>query len=1231
MNKPKHISARLTWHANGWDGTICKDPEANTYCTGQFSYPGEMYEKKPMQKIEAEKYAGRACSKIIGDYIPPCCFSNNAFGKETTVAQVNSPSWYQNQEVRKWDMPPNTISLWPYEEMYFEDDKNEDGTYNYDNRISNVKTFMNEVKENTSLIFYYSNYSNPLSTEDDKKYIIVGFGRVKQIHEYMEYEHATPEERKRYAGAFVWQIPITSNYPEEGFRIPYHKYKDQPEILEKIAFYPENARNFKYAMRHISDDDALEIVERALEIMDVLEFELNDTTEDWDSRRKWLHQLVSELWKNRGKYPGLPQVMNYLDLPELTDYFKSETNKGREEEAYSEINAFLTENTEINGIKIDPIRLGNVRDEFASKDDEEIKFLLEVLPRFEIEESNRLKQISQIITEDRQQNGLNVTINELCENPYLLCEKYVGNGPDDQITFSKIDHGMLPAPDLGLAALTTKGSAIRFRALCLNKLKTIAPHTFSAAEIILNGVNKYISYLSDWRQFEFKMKNFDSYATTLKEALVLREDKDSNLYLYLREIFDDERLIEDKVRQLANRQITNFKSPVTQKNWENFLYDGTSKIAELNPTEYNTAVEAQASVCASIFDKGLSVISGGAGTGKTTVVKSLISGIEKAHGVGTSFLLLAPTGKAADRLRERSGKEAKTIHSFLAERGWMNDNFTYKREGGKQEENVRIFIIDESSMIDQSLMATLFRAINWNTVQRIIFVGDPNQLPPIGYGKVFADLIDWLPEENKGVLKENLRQRENKLEGRGTGILDLASVFIQSKNADEDLEETGTKKAKQTDLLKRIQELDFSDDLKDIQVHFWDSEKELNDLMLKTLIQDLELETGITYDPDKSWELLGKVFQDKETSNIKRANKFQVISPYRSELFGTDALNTFFQSSLNTHNVQKQLFVDGISIYDKIIQCRNRTKSNPIYAYLAKENNTVPINIYNGELGFTRWHNKDKKAIKDEASGTWYNPRYRAPFFRLEKFTVNFQGRDAHVPFGKKLGKYKNKKGYWYDLPQEKPIENLELAYAISVHKSQGSEFDNVFLVLPKNKKALLSKELIYTAITRAKTKLTIFAEQDIGAFLQLTRPEANKLAKINASLFNFNPLPKELLVMNDWYEEGKIHQTLSEYMVRSKSEIIIANMLTERQVPFWYEKPLFAPDGSFYLPDFTIMVQGEEYYLEHVGRLDIPKYKSHWEKKKKWYDKYFKGKLLTTYETSTLSNDIDKIIKDIS
>lgn len=1228
MKRPKHISARLTWHSDGWNGKICEDPESNIYCTGQFSYPGGIYEKKALQKIESNKFAGCSCKKIAEEYVPPCCFSNNAFGSDTTVAEVNSPGWYKNQEIRQWEMPPYTVSLWPYEEMYFEDDKNADGTYNYDTRISNVKAFMNEVEEGGSLIFYYSNYSNPLSNEDDRNYAIVGLGRVKKIHEYMEYHKATPEERKKYAGAFVWQIPITANYPEEGFRIPYHKYKDQPEIMDKIAFFPENSRNFKYAMRHISDDDALEIVERALAIIDTLQNELNDTTEDWDARKKWLHRLVAELWENRGKYPGLPQVLNYLDLPEVSYYFREEVSKNNEDTAFENIVELLSKGTPIDGLTVDPIRFGNVRDEFATKEDYEIKFLLEILPRFEIEESNRLKQISQILAENRQQNGLNCDLKALCENPYLLCEKYAGNGPDDHITFFKIDHGMLPSPDLGLPALTTKGSDIRFRALCVNRLKTIPPHTFSTAEIILHGVNKYISYLSDWRQFDFKMKNFESYEAKLKKSLVLRKDGEANLYLYLRGVFEDERLIEEKVRSLANRQISSLKSPVTQTNWENFLYEGTSKIAELNPQEYKEAVQAQASVCASIFDKGLSVISGGAGTGKTTVVKSIISGIEKAHGAGTSFLLLAPTGKAADRLRERSGKEAKTIHSFLAERNWMNDNFTYKREGGIQEENVSIFIIDEASMIDQALMATLFRAINWNTVQRIIFVGDPNQLPPIGYAKVFADLITWLPAENKGELKENLRQRENKLDGRGTGILDLASVFIQTQVTDEDLTETGTRKAKQTDLLKRIQELDFSGELKDIEVHFWDTEKELNDLMFSTLVKGLEDEHGIQYNEERYWELLGKTFED---NGIKRANKFQIISPYRSELFGTDALNTFFQSKLNASNFERQLFVDGISVFDKVIQYKNRPKSNPILAYISKEKCTMHVNIYNGEIGFTRWHNKDTKAIKDEATDTWFNPRHRAPFFRLERFTVNMQGRDAHIPFGKKLGKYKTKKEYWNDLREEKPIDNLELAYAISVHRSQGSEFDHVFLVLPKKKKSLLSKELIYTAITRAKTKLTVFAEQDIGAFLQLTRPEANKIAKINSSLFDFKPLPKELLVMNDWYEEGKIHKTLSEYMVRSKSEVIIANMLTERQVPFRYEKPLFASDGTFYLPDFTLMLQGEEYYLEHIGRIDLPEYKAHWERKKAWYNKHFNGKLLTTYETSSLSNDIDRIIKGLS
>ena len=1221
-----HFSARLTWHNDGWNGHICKEPLKNTYCTGQYSYPGDMYSEKALQIIEEKEYAGCNCVAIKDKYIPPCCFSNNAFGKETVMAQVSSPEWYVNHEIRKWEMPPNTISVWPYEEMYREEDKNEDGTFNYDTRISNVKTFLGELKKDESLIFYYSNYSNPFSEDESKRYVIVGISRLKHIPDnFMMYEKATAEEKRKYGGAFVWQMPVTSHYPEQGFRIPYHLYKDRPDILEKIALFPDNERCFKYAMRQMSDDDALEVIERALDIVNVLQNEIGDTSEDWETRRKWLDSLIGELWKNRGRYPGLPKVLNYLGVPALNTWFKEEAKKDKEEAAYQIIKEALLKNTPVLGVEIKKQEWNELQDWMAGCEEEDIDLLLNVLPRFDIEE----EQIEKIMEPDREKNNIYNSIKEIIENPYILCESYIGDNLDDKITFSKIDHGMLPSPDLGLEALTTAGSAIRFRALCVNDLKRVSTHTFTSADIVLNNVNRYLALMNEWRTYDFKKRNFESYEAELNKVIVKRRDAEENLHLYLKRVYDDERYIESKIREMNKRKISSFKSPVTEKNWHDFLYDSSSKLAELDPKKYEEGVQGQIDVCQKIFTQGLSVICGGAGTGKTTIVRSIIDAIEKAHGAGTSFLLLAPTGKAADRLRERTKKQAQTIHSFLATRGWLNDNFTFKKEGGKQEEDVRIFIIDECSMLDQSLVATLFKAINWNTVQRIILVGDPNQLPAIGIGKVFADIINWIDDEHKGILKVNLRQMENRLTGKGTGILDLAKLFIHEREEEKAIEDLAEEKSETIDLLKQIQELDFTGNLKDLNVVFWDDELQLKDLMFQTLINDLEKEHGIKYDEAKYYELLNKVFEDKENKYKKHADFFQVISPYRGEQFGTDILNTFLQSKFNKQRAEWQQFIDGILLFDKVIQVRNRTKSDPIFAYADGENKR--IQIFNGELGFTRPHPFDNKKYKDEETGKWYNYMWMAPQFRPIKFTVDFEGRKEAVSFGKKLGQYQHKNGKKYNMPEEKPLGNLELAYAISVHKSQGSEFTYVYLVLPKNKKTLLSKELIYTAITRAKTKLTIFAEKDISAFLQLTRPEASSISKINSSLFDFKPLPKEWLVMNEWYEEGKIHETLSSHMVRSKSEVIIANRLFERKIPFKYEYPLFADaDGTFYLPDFTVTVNGEDYYIEHLGRLDDKAYRAHWDKKEKWYNKHFPGRLLTTIENGRQSKDIDFIIDDL-
>jgi len=205
---------------------------------------------------------------------------------------------------------------------------------------------------------------------------------------------------------------------------------------------------------------------------------------------------------------------------------------------------------------------------------------------------------------------------------------------------------------------------------------------------------------------------------------------------------------------------------------------------------------------------------------------------------------------------------------------------------------------------------------------------------------------------------------------------------------------------------------------------------------------------------------------------------------------------------------------------------------------------------------------------------------------------------------------------------------NLELAYAISVHKSQGSEFNRVYFIVPMHKSALLSRELFYTGLTRASRHCTLLIEEDISPLLSMRRPERSYLVGVNSSLFEFRPIPEAFQTLGAWYEEGRIHRTLTAIMVRSKSEVIIANMLAGRDIPFLYEVPLFAPDGTFYLPDFTVTARGEPWYWEHLGRLDQEEYRNHWETKKAWYDRLFPGRLVVTEESGMLSQDANRIIE---
>lgn len=1201
-----HITARIAWHQDGWNGHVCRNPAANTYCVGQFSYPGQMIAERRDLAWE-QTNCGRGCHEL--DRPMPCAYSVNAFGTNTIRAASTPPDFFADDTLTlEWDIPAATVSIWPYEEMYYgEGVDRQGGGYDYVKRLEAARAYFGKIEPARSLIFYYANYSNPFSEDDNQRYVLVGMARIKRLGDELYYQNVSEETKKKYVG-FVWQRNVTADYPNQGLRIPYDRYMDRPDVLDQILLVPSNQRLCKYATRHVSDDEALELVEQFLGAAVRLQ-EMGDTTENWDVRIQWLQSLIAELWDSRGLYPGLTKVLDVLDFGPAIQYFRNRVRHGEEQAAYDDIVAFLDGHiAHVPDLAIAGGVEQRVRRQWQLRDSDERRLLRDVLPRFDLYPD----QIRRILQDDRRSYGIQATLAAVAENPYLMSEGYVGDDADDTISFSKIDRGVFPSPELGGEFWADRDAGHRLRALCVDLLKAETQHTFLPAANLIRDANFRLELMPEWKRWQYKETYFQVDEEIMREALTLRV-VDERLYVYLKQVFEDERTVEEKIRFLVKGPDIRFRSPVTSRHWRNFLYQPNSVLVTKAQADYDKAIDGQVAVCERIFVRPVCVLSGGAGTGKTTVINALIQAIEQAHGAGASFQLLAPTGKAAERIREATGKPAATVHSFLARRGWLNDNMTFKRIGGQVERGISTYIIDEASMLNLELAAALFRSIDWTTVQRLILVGDPNQLPPIGRGRVFADIVEWFREDQSasiGTLHDNIRQMENRVTDKGTGILELASVYIQRP---ANIELTKDARAEEENLLRRVQE--GGDISEDLRVFFWHSADDLARQLTNTIVEDMEKDTNLKLNPEKPWELWRKAFQ--KDGDQQRPEYQQVISPYRGELFGVEHLNTVLQvhSKGRAPDFHRQL--NGITLFDKVIQYRNRPKSNPLTAWNTETRKAESVEVFNGELGFVKPHAFDYDRNTKRPKWTWSQ-------FRIEHFQVIFSRKEhLWVNYGKNLGKRSD--GRY--IPSEDVEENLELAYAISVHKAQGSEFERVYFIVPKHKAALLSRELFYTGLTRAKRHCTIFVEEDITPLLTLRRPEQSQLARISSSLFEFRPVNDALLDFLRKYEAGRIHQTLADFMVRSKSEVIIANMLWERELDFHYELPLFAADGTFYLPDFTIHWRGQDWYWEHLGRMDLPKYRQHWEEKQAWYARFFPDQLLVTHEGGDLSKQANELI----
>ena len=375
---------------------------------------------------------------------------------------------------------------------------------------------------------------------------------------------------------------------------------------------------------------------------------------------------------------------------------------------------------------------------------------------------------------------------------------------------------------------------------------------------------------------------------------------------------------------------------------------------------------------------GLLIITGGPGTGKTTTINTIIKYFEME---GLDIFLAAPTGRAAKRMSETTGFEARTIHRMLELNGGVDGAAGFERNEQNPLET-DVVIIDEMSMVDISLMHALLKAVAVGT--RLILVGDVNQLPSVGPGSVLRDIIRS-HECNVVMLTKIFRQAST------------SDIIVNAHKINQGEEVTLDNKSMDFFFLKR-----------------YDA-----DVIISVVLQLIK-------------QKLPK-FVDATPYDI------QVLTPMRKGLLGVERLNGILQRYLNPPSPQKREKEHGDILFregDKIMQTRNnyqleweiRTKYG-----LSVDKGT---GVFNGDMGIVR-------EINDFA----------------ETMTVEFdEGRMVEYPY--------------------KLLDELELAYAITIHKSQGSEYPAVVIPLLSGPSMLMNRNLLYTAVTRARKCVTLVGNE---------------------------------------------------------------------------------------------------------------------------------------------------------
>jgi hypothetical protein len=640
---------------------------------------------------------------------------------------------------------------------------------------------------------------------------------------------------------------------------------------------------------------------------------------------------------------------------------------------------------------------------------------------------------------------------------------------------------------------------------------------------------------------------FLAQADYYRERLWLMTDEDPQLAA-LQPLRDQEEFIAQSLRRRVRRHN---RAPEPPIDWHAALAEA---FGEAKSEREAAAIKEKAAALEMLYRERFSVLTGSAGTGKTSALSVFLDVLDRVEGKQGVYLL-APTGKARVRLSTATERNAFTIHQLLLKLGWfLPELFVLKPEGGATASRPTV-IIDECSMVPTDLLGTLFKALDLGMVKRLILVGDPSQLPPIGPGRPFVDIVNWLHEEHPRciyTLRTTMRIADEGVPVGESLALTLAEGYrSKSSNPGDD------------EVLSMVAHGGKHGDL---ESYFWSEHDELAALLDSRMQVLLEIEENGDYAGFN--DSLGISKQPYKQPDWEDAERWQILSPLRIQTFGTDELNRSIQFAYKgglIKNAQQpwskypRPFGDEQIVWtDKVIQVVNRRRTG----WPPEEN---PLNyVANGEIGIVTWTKKTSK------------------------------GDYLQVGFS-------TQKGVTYRYYRNEVDDNLELAYALTVHKAQGSDFDIVFLIVPREAQTL-SRELIYTGLTRFRKKLVLLIQDDTSTLRALRRPENSATHLRNTNLFTLSLRPEAPHIP---YPEALIHRTQTGVAVRSKSEVIVANVLTDLGISWEYESPLVVRDDprEFRLPDFTIGFEGDIYYWEHLGMLSVPSYREAWERKRTWYE----------------------------